>query len=530
MTRKRAVLYCRVSSDEQAKGCSLDHQEKELREWCLKNNADVVEVFREDYSAKTLDRPELRKAMKKYMRRSSDVDIFIVLRWNRLSRNAEDGNRLIKDFRKCGVEVNAKEEWIDHTVSESKIMLGLYLSMAEVDNDKRSRATSDGIHATLLRGRWASKAPKGYVNVNRGDYDKYVEVDPVQSRFVIKAFNEVAKGIKTPTMVWRELKSQGFRCGETTFFEILRNRFYVGDVFVPAYNDDPDQYVKGVHVPLIDGKTFEQVQDVLAPTKKRKRNRFAKKVDAERGISKMPKPEFYLHGFMACPECGAKVYASFSKGRHNRYPYYHCNKCGKYRMRADVVNYEFEAMLNALKPKENIKKLFSEIFCDVSGESKQDITAKKENIQNEMAAIQNKLNKVQDMLLEDKISTEDFSAISDRLKKEMKQHHERLDDLQSLPSESEIVSKMEKSSAILDHLGDFLRQLSVNERIDICGSILSEKMQFSKERTRTIRYKDIIYVICENPMLYAPKNKIVPSENSDSTTRCPKPGSNRHVF
>ena len=199
-------------------------------------------------------------------------------------------------------------------------------------------------------------------------------------------------------------------------------------------------------------------------------------------------------------------------------------------MRADVVNYEFEAMLNALKPKENIKKLFSEIFCDVSGESKQDITAKKENIQNEMAAIQNKLNKVQDMLLEDKISTEDFSAISDRLKKEMKQHHERLDDIQSLPSESEIVSKMEKSSAILEHLGDFLRQLSVNERIDICGSILSEKMQFSKERTRTIRYKDIIYVMCENPMLYVPKNKIVPSENSDSTTWCPKPGSNRHVF
>lgn len=66
----------------------------------------------------------------------------------------------------------------------------------------------------------------------------------MQSQFVIKAFNEVAKGIMTPTMVWRELKSQGFRCGESTFFEILRNRFYVGDVFVPAYNDDPDQYVK----------------------------------------------------------------------------------------------------------------------------------------------------------------------------------------------------------------------------------------------------------------------------------------------
>lgn len=218
MMRKRAVLYCRVSSDDQAKGGSLDHQEKELREWCVKNNADVIEVFREDYSAKTLARPELHKAMQKYMSRNSSADIFIVLRWNRLSRNAEDGNRLIKDFRKWGIEVNAKEEWIDHAVSESKIMLSVYLSMAEVDNDKRSRATRDGIHATLLKGRWASKAPKGYVNVNRGDYDKSVEVDPVMSSFIKRAFNEVAKGIKCPTLVWKELTDAGFKCGKTTFF------------------------------------------------------------------------------------------------------------------------------------------------------------------------------------------------------------------------------------------------------------------------------------------------------------------------
>lgn len=36
--------------------------------------------------------------------------------------------------------------------------------------------------------------------------------------------------------------------------------------------------------------------------------------------------------------------------------------------------------------------------------------------------------------------------------------------------------------------------------------------------------------MCENPILYVPNNKIVPSENTDSTTWCPKPGSNRHVF
>ena len=36
--------------------------------------------------------------------------------------------------------------------------------------------------------------------------------------------------------------------------------------------------------------------------------------------------------------------------------------------------------------------------------------------------------------------------------------------------------------------------------------------------------------MCENPIRYVPNKKIVPSENTDSTTWCPKPGSNRHVF
>lgn len=28
------IIYCRVSSDEQAKGCSLDYQENTLKDYC----------------------------------------------------------------------------------------------------------------------------------------------------------------------------------------------------------------------------------------------------------------------------------------------------------------------------------------------------------------------------------------------------------------------------------------------------------------------------------------------------------------
>ena len=51
-----------------------------------------------------------------------------------------------------------------------------------------------------------------------------------------------------------------------------------------------------------------------------------------------------------------------------------------------------------------------------------------------------------------------------------------------------------------------------------------------KKELEPLNMKNIISVMCENPIRYVPNNKIVPSENTDNTTWCPKPGSNRHVF
>ena len=39
--KKQVILYCRVSSDEQAENTSLDFQEDSLRRYCARNNYDV---------------------------------------------------------------------------------------------------------------------------------------------------------------------------------------------------------------------------------------------------------------------------------------------------------------------------------------------------------------------------------------------------------------------------------------------------------------------------------------------------------
>ena len=56
------ILYCRVSTSEQADGCSLDYQQSALVSFCERMKHHIVGIYTENCSAKgtELDRPELR--------------------------------------------------------------------------------------------------------------------------------------------------------------------------------------------------------------------------------------------------------------------------------------------------------------------------------------------------------------------------------------------------------------------------------------------------------------------------------------
>lgn len=61
---KSAYLYVRVSTDERAKrGYSQREQEERLRAYCDSNDIEIKDVYREDHSAKTFDRPVWTKLL-----------------------------------------------------------------------------------------------------------------------------------------------------------------------------------------------------------------------------------------------------------------------------------------------------------------------------------------------------------------------------------------------------------------------------------------------------------------------------------
>ncbi|HET8963005.1 MAG TPA: recombinase family protein [Chitinophagales bacterium] len=160
-----AIIYIRVSTDEQAdKGYSLRHQEEALRKYCELNGIRVIEVIKEDYSAKTFIRPAFNILLTKLKSRKLNPDLLIFTKWDRFSRNAPDAYAMISTLNKLGVEPQAIEQPLDLTIPENKIMLAFYLSAPEVENDRRALNTLVGMRRAKKEGRWISTAPKGYDN------------------------------------------------------------------------------------------------------------------------------------------------------------------------------------------------------------------------------------------------------------------------------------------------------------------------------------------------------------------------------
>lgn len=88
---KTAVIYCRVSTDEQVDGYSLTSQEEICRAFAERNGYEVGDVFIEKgESAKTADRTQLQLMLKHIIRLGKKVNALIIYKVDRLVRDSDD--------------------------------------------------------------------------------------------------------------------------------------------------------------------------------------------------------------------------------------------------------------------------------------------------------------------------------------------------------------------------------------------------------------------------------------------------------
>jgi site-specific DNA recombinase len=479
---KKAIIYIRVSTDEQAdKGYSLRHQEEFLKKHCEFNNIQVLEIIKEDYSAKTFNRPAFTQLLTKLKSRKLRADFLVFTKWDRFSRNASDAYAMISTLNRLGIEPQAVEQPLDLNIPENKIMLAFYLSAPEVENDRRSLNTIAGMRRAKKEGRWVSSAPRGYEN----KYDTHNKkiITPNKDAPIIKwAFEQLSSAKFGVEEVRKRCIEKGFTFNRGSFHEIFKNPIYCGRIIIPCYKNEEEQIVKGIHEPIISEALYDKVQTAL----KSRRSKQVYKTCVQE-----PLP---LRGFLSCPQCGKNLCGSGSTGGSGiKHYYYHCLKGCKERARANDVNNAYSEFIATFKFKSGVHELYTEILKTVFKVNTSEKNDNERNIQTEIEKNKERLNKAQQLMLDGEMEMSEYKEI----KRAIEPKIDALLDQQLSFNQTELEyrSYLKKGLSAAQHLGYLFDNLDINGKREIIRSSLRKNLVFSDGKTRTEKPNELLVLI-----------------------------------
>jgi site-specific DNA recombinase len=330
--KKQCVIYCRVSTKEQAEeGNSLITQERLCKEYAAKQGYSVVAVFVEHgESAKTADRTELKKLISFCMIKKNNVKAVIVYKIDRLSRNTDDYSQIRIMFKKYGVEIKSTSEHFEDTPA-GRFMENIIANVAQFDNDVRAERSIGGMKEAVREGRYVWMAPFGYSN---GKLNGKANIIPNESAGIVKEiFSLVANQQKPVQLIRMELLNKYTdtqtkkSLSKSNFYRLLRNELYCGMIrkFGVVH--------KGNYEPLISEHLFYTVQAILKKNKPKTWNNHT--------------GDFPLRKFLYHPS-GKAVTGCWAKGKTKKYPYYMIHG-HHFNIRKETLESVFAQWLNQFK-------------------------------------------------------------------------------------------------------------------------------------------------------------------------------------
>jgi site-specific DNA recombinase len=203
-----AIIYCRVSSQDQLSGTSLESQERICREYSERQGYSILGVFIErGESAKTADRTELNRALAFCGSKRQRVDFFVVYKLDRFARNAEDHITIRAILRRAGTELVSATEPIDPS-PVGKLLETMLAGVAEFDNNVRTERTKAGMLERVKQGVWVWPAPFGYFRPHQGSN---LVPHPTEAPLIQLIFDQYSRGVFTYRDVAEFVSSKGFR-------------------------------------------------------------------------------------------------------------------------------------------------------------------------------------------------------------------------------------------------------------------------------------------------------------------------------
>jgi site-specific DNA recombinase len=406
-TSRHAVLYARVSSQEQAKeGFSIPAQDKLLRAYGKDKQFHIAAAFTDIETAKRAGRTGF-DAMVAYLRKHEQCRILLVEKTDRLYRNFRDWVT-IDEIK--GLEVHFVKEGAvvsDESRSSEKFIHGIKVLMAKNFIDNLSEETRKGMVEKASQGIWPSYAPIGYLNADGPNGKRTIVPDPALAPLVRRLYDLCATGEHSieelAVIAHNEHLTRGGPIHKSTVNKILRNRVYSGEF-------------------EWRGELYEAAFESIVP----RDTWLAAQAALDRRLGKRAKKTghcFPFSGMLQCGSCGFAMVGEIKKGK---YVYYHCSgargKCPEPYVRQETLEEAYSAMLRRISIDEGIVTWISTALRESHGDQKRFRDEAIAKLKGDHLRLQKRL----DVMYEDRLDGRIDVALFERKSAEYRQEQARI--------------------------------------------------------------------------------------------------------
>lgn len=300
----RAWLYLRQSVARED-SVSLEMQEHAGREYCERRGYTVAGVIA-DPGVSGL-KWERRRGVQDLMSRveAGEVDVVVVWRWSRLSRNRLHQAVALDLVERAGARVESATEPFDTTTAGGEFGRDVMLAAAHFESRQKSEQWREAHERRLRLGLPAQGGDRfGYLR----DGDVYLP-DPVTGLVLSSMYADYLAGAGM-TVLAAKLNEAGIRTraggrwSRDRVTSVLDSGFAAG--LIRSGRREGSVYRPGSQEPLIGQKTWE---------------RYLARRRLQAGVpGRVVEPAYPLTGLIRCGDCGAPMHPT-ALGRHAGYGY-----------------------------------------------------------------------------------------------------------------------------------------------------------------------------------------------------------------
>ncbi len=380
-TGRRAALYIRVSSEEQARhGLSLEAQAEKLRQYAADAGLRIVDEYHDEgYSARKSfrSRPQFTRLLEDVRRERFDVILFVKL--DRWFRNVSDYYEIQRILDEHQVSWIATEEDYDTTTANGRLHLNIKLSIAQDEADRTSERIKFVFESKVRRGEVISgKIPFGYRIEN-----KVLAVDEEKAAIVRDAFARYLE-LRTVNGLRRYLsETYGILYSITGMKNFLQHPEYIG-----TWHGEP-----GACPSIVDPGIFRRVQELLE----------------QRAQRTVKQAHTYLFtSLVFCAECGNRLSGHVVGGR---YIYYRCTRSERFGYNCSHKHRTSELILESWLL-ENLIPACEAYNLSLRANAEQ-------QPKKDPAKIKRRMQKLKDLYLNDLIELDDYKAEYESLRAQL---------------------------------------------------------------------------------------------------------------